>query len=66
MEQDDGKKLYSPNSTAHALDLSRSAVYAMMKSGKLRFVMVGANRRIPASEIDRICQGTPEPELSAA
>lgn len=48
------RKLYSPNNAALALDLSRSKVYDLMKSGALRYVMVGADRRIPAEEIQRI------------
>lgn len=51
---DEGRKLYSPNSAARALDLSRSKVYDLMKSGALRYVQIGADRRIPASEIARI------------
>jgi excisionase family DNA binding protein len=54
------KKLFSPNSAAHALDISRSKVYDLMKSGHLRFVLIGADRRIPAEEIDRLAtEGTP-------
>ena len=52
--QIDSKKLFSPNSAAQALDLSRSKIYDLMKSGSLRFVTVGSDRRIPASEIERI------------
>ena len=48
------KALYSPNSAAETLDISRSKVYDLMKSGSLRFVMIGADRRIPAEEIQRI------------
>lgn len=48
------KKLYSPNNAALALDLSRSKVYALMKTGQLKFVLIGSDRRIPDSEIDRI------------
>ena len=56
---DEGRRLYSPNSAARALDLSRSKIYDLMKSGELRYVQVGADRRIPASEIVRIAgEGT--------
>ena len=54
MEVDESRKLYSPNSAARALDLSRSKVYDLMKTGALRFVMIGSDRRIPADEIQRI------------
>jgi excisionase family DNA binding protein len=48
------KLLYSPNSAAQALDCARSTIYAMMKIGRIKWVYVGADRRIPASEIQRI------------
>ncbi|MGE0875659.1 MAG: helix-turn-helix domain-containing protein [Burkholderiales bacterium] len=52
--------LYSPNSTAEALDLSRSKVYALMKAGSLRYVNIGGDRRIPAEELERIArEGVP-------
>lgn len=54
MQTDENRKLYSPNSAAQALDISRSKVYDLMKSGALRFVLIGADRRIPADEIKRI------------
>ncbi|MGA7181413.1 MAG: helix-turn-helix domain-containing protein [Thiobacillaceae bacterium] len=54
MENVATRKLYSPNSAAQALDISRSKVYDLMKTGSLRFVMIGADRRIPADEIQRI------------
>lgn len=54
MQTDESRKLYSPNSAARALDVSRSKVYDLMKCGALRFVMIGSDRRIPADEIQRI------------
>lgn len=48
--------LFTPNNAARALDLSRSKVYEMMKSGALKFVMVGADRRIPRDELRRIAE----------
>ncbi len=52
--QNESPKLYSPNSAARALDLSRSKVYDLMKSGALRYVLIGSDRRIPADEIERL------------
>ena len=54
MQTDKSRKLYSPNSAAQALDISRSKIYDLMKSGALRFVLIGADRRIPADEIQRL------------
>lgn len=60
MQYDGTKKLYSPNSAAHALDISRSKVYDLMKCGALRYVMIGNDRRIPDAEIQRIAsEGAP-------
>ena len=54
-------RLLSPNSMAQALDVSRSKVYTLMKSGRIRYVQVGADRRIPVEEIDRIVtEGIPK------
>lgn len=51
--------LFTPDNAARALDISRSKVYELMKSGVLRFVHIGADRRIPAEEIERIAaEGT--------
>ncbi len=58
--ENESRKLYSPNSAAQALDISRSKVYALMKTGTLGFVRVGADRRIPAAEVERIAaEGAP-------
>ena len=54
MQTDTTKLLYSPNSAAAVLDISRSLVYDWMKKGELRFVLIGSDRRIPAEEIERI------------
>jgi excisionase family DNA binding protein len=61
MEQLDAKFLYSPNNAARALDVCRSKIYDLMKRGELRFVVIGAHRRIPASEIERLAtEGSPD------
>jgi excisionase family DNA binding protein len=46
--------LYKINEACAALAISRTAIYAMMKSGSLRYVQMGAERRIPAKEVLRI------------
>lgn len=63
MQHDDTttRKLYTANNAARALDLSRSKVYDLMKRGRLRYVLIDGDRRIPAEEIDRIAaQGATE------
>jgi len=44
----------SPAQAAQALGLSRAAVYNMMARGELRSVKLGASRRIPVAELDRL------------
>jgi len=56
MAQDEKRLLYSPKSAARALDVSVSAIYAMMRRGELHFVSVLDGRKIPGSEIERIVQ----------
>ena len=61
MESESGRKLYSPNSAARALDLSRSKIYDLMKRGALGYVLIGSDRRIPTEEIERLAKaGTTE------
>ncbi len=62
--QSSGRRLYSPNSAAQMLDISRSKVYDLMKSGKLRFVVIGTDRKIPSEELERIAsEGAPRRPL---
>ena len=59
--QTETQKLYSPNNAARVLDVSRSKIYDLMKTGRLRYVTIDSDRKIPASEIDRIVQeGAPD------
>ncbi len=44
----------SPNTAARLLDIGRSSVYAHMSAGHIKFVQVGADRRIPMEEIRRV------------
>lgn len=55
------KLQYSPTNFAHVLDISRTAVYELMKHGLIKFVTYGADRRIPASEAHRLAkEGIPK------
>jgi excisionase family DNA binding protein len=54
--QTENRKLYSVNSTAATLDISRSKVYELMKVGTLRYIQIGADRRIPIEEIERLAK----------
>lgn len=54
------KLCYTPNNAADVLDLSRSKVYDLMRRGLLHYVIIESDRRIPASEIERIAaEGIP-------
>lgn len=58
--------LYAPNTAAKLLSVSRATLYLMMKHGNLAWVQLGADRRIPASEIQRIArEGTPTKSVKA-
>lgn len=48
--------LYSVNSSAHALDCSRSILYDLMKAGLIKFVAFGSERRIPVEEVQRLAK----------
>jgi excisionase family DNA binding protein len=65
MNEDTGKIALAPNSAAHALDISRSKMYGMMKSGKIRFVMIDGMRRVPNSEVERLAREGTEPQQAA-
>jgi len=52
----DEKKLYSATSAAQALDVSRGLIYKWMAGGQLKWLVIGSDRRIPASEIKRISE----------
>ena len=54
--ENESKKLFSPNSAARALDVSRSTIYGLMKCGALGYVMIGSDRRITAGEIERLAK----------
>lgn len=48
-----GKLLYRVSEAAEALGLSREMVYLLMARGQLRYVKIGAARRIAAQELER-------------
>ena len=52
------KLLYSVSETAHLLSLSRSTVYAFMKSGELLAVYPTSKARIPAGAIRQFVQNS--------
>ena len=56
MENAPTRLLLSPLTAARMLDCSRSSIYKMMKEGSLSFVLIGADRRIPFGEIERIAK----------
>ncbi len=48
-----------PATAAEMLDCSRQYIYKMMAAGQLATVKIGASRRIPRSELDRLAnEGT--------
>ena len=51
--------LRTPLFASERLGVSRQMVYKLMNENKLKWVRIGADRKIPDDEIDRICaEGT--------
>lgn len=48
--------LLRPNEAAALMACARSSIYGLMARGELGYVRVGADRRIPRSEIERYIQ----------
>ena len=55
------ERFYTIDQVAETFSVTRAAVYKWMKTGQLRYVLVGAHRRIPQSAINAfIKEGRPE------
>lgn len=64
-EQEDPRPLYTINEVCKALQVSRSTLYRVLKSGQLFSVHVGKQVRIPAEALDAYRYGLPwEPPTS--
>jgi excisionase family DNA binding protein len=46
------ERYYTIDQVAELFTVTRAAVYKWMKSGQLKYVLVGAHRRIPQSAIN--------------
>lgn len=54
------KYLYSINSACEALDIGRTTMHYLVKAGLIKCVQFGSEKRIPASELERIAaEGIP-------
>jgi excisionase family DNA binding protein len=60
------ERLYSVPEAAEVLRISRSAVWAWLKSGKLRGTKIGDRRVIRESELQRLLIDDPNPAKVAA
>lgn len=55
------ERYYTIDQVAEAFSVTRAAVYKWMKSGQLKYVLVGAHRRIPQTALNAfIKEGKPE------
>ena len=55
------ERFYTIDQVAELLSVTRAAVYKWMKAGQLKYVLVGAHRRIPQSALNAfIREGRPE------
>ncbi len=55
------ERFYTIDQVAELFAVTRAAVYKWMKAGQLKYVLVGAHRRIPQSALSAfIKEGKPE------
>ncbi len=55
------ERFYTIDQVAQMFAVTRAAVYKWMKAGQLKYVLVGAHRRIPQSALNAfIREGKPE------
>ena len=55
------ERFYTIDQVAELFSVTRAAVYKWMKSGQLKYVLVGAHRRIPQTALNAfIKEGQPE------
>ena len=55
------ERFYTIDQVAELFTVTRAAVYKWMKAGQLKYVLVGAHRRIPQSALSAfIKEGRPE------
>ncbi len=55
------EKLYTVRELAEVLTCTRQAIYKWMKEGRLSYVTVGSERRVPQSAVDAFIKaGNPE------
>lgn len=50
-------ELLKPEAAAHQLQISRTKLFALLRSGELESVRIGANRRVPRAALDRYIEG---------
>jgi excisionase family DNA binding protein len=55
---------YSVDDAAFLLSVSRSTIYALMKSGDVQWVVIGGRRRISAAVIEALVDGDNEAKAS--
>lgn len=48
----DDHLLYRPESAGEKLEMGRTAIYHLVKTGELRSVKIGRSRRIPADALE--------------
>jgi excisionase family DNA binding protein len=48
----DKKLLYKPETAGAQLEMGRTAIYHLVKTGELRSVKIGRSRRIPADALE--------------
>lgn len=48
----DSRLLFTPEHAADKIDVGRTTIYALIKSGELQSVKIGRSRRVPAAALE--------------
>ena len=55
------REFYTPEQLAELLQVSKPAIYKWAHEGRIKAVRIGRTVRIPATEVERLLQGSDKP-----
>ena len=58
--------LYTPTEAAVALGISRSKMYELLRTERIKSVHIDASRRIPSAELERFVEASAGPTASTS
>ena len=56
------RRAVTVNQACLMLSVGRNTIYALMQSGRLKFFLIGVERRIPLESIDALMSTPPRPQ----